>query len=245
LPPRPSGTLRPPPAPEPLDLTWNDDASVASEPTIAPIRKLAAPPGASLPPPPHSAPAGTDGPSSGPRSGPISGRSIGISPLARYTVEGELAIAQGESDTAISSFRKALAVLGPGGDPDSRAELYSRIGELRAIKGDTEGAISDFEKALALRPGHVPALESLITLCEAEKDWRGVMSAEERLLASLPSDTLRFERLIEFAARWETVMEKLHRARQLFERARELRPNDPIVVNQVRRITLKSIPPAG
>ena len=105
------------------------------------------------------------------------------------------------------------------------------------------GAISDFEKALALRPGHVPALESLLVLCAAEKDWRGVMSAEERLLAALPSDTMRFERLIEFASRWEGIAEKPQRAKVLFERANVLRPNDPIVTTQIRRITNKSFFP--
>ena len=153
-------------------------------------------------------------------------------------------MSQGDYDGAIASFRKALSVLGPAGDPDSRAEMYARIGELRAIKGDPENAIADFEKAIALRPGHLPALENLLMLCSSERDWRGAMSAEERLLVALPSDTLRFERLIEFASRWEGVADKPGRARLLFERARELRPNDPIVLEQIRRITVKSIPPA-
>jgi tetratricopeptide (TPR) repeat protein len=235
--------FRPPPPPEAVDFAWSDDGS--DELLIAPVRRLAAPPGASLPPPPAPPPVSTadNGPASGPRSGPISGRNIGISPLGRYTVEGELCVSQGDFVGAIAAFRKALSVLGPAGEPDSRAEMYARIGELRAIKGDTDDAISDFEKALALRPGHVFALESLLQLCAAERDWRGVMSAEERLLVALPSDTQRFERLIEFAARWEGAADKPGRARHLFERARELRPHDPIVLEQIRRLTIKSIPP--
>ena len=238
-------SYRPPPS-DTVDLGWGEDDFGSAAPRVAPLRPLAAPPGASLPPPPaHAASTttilGTDGPVSAPRSGPISGR--GISPFGRYTVEGELCASQGDKDGAIASFRKALSVLGPAGDPESRAEMYARIGEIRASRGDNDDAISDFEKALALRPGHMAALESLIALCAAEKDWRGVMSAEERLLSALPSDTMRFERLIEFAARWEGVAEKPQRARVLFERAKELRPYDPIVNNQIRRLVNKTNPP--
>ncbi|MDI1446354.1 tetratricopeptide repeat protein [Polyangium sp. 6x1] len=244
-PPRPPRTFHPPPPPDDVDLTWtNEGEDWGSMPRVIPLaRPLAAPPGASLPPPPMTSSGstsilGTDGPI----SSPISGREI--SPFARYTVEGELLASQGDPNGAIAAFRKALSVLGPGGDPHARAEMYVRIGELRSGHGEPEDAISDFEKALALRPGHLPALESLLLLCAKERDWRGVMSAEERMLAALPSDTLRFERLIEFAARWEGEADKPARARLLFERAREMRPHDPIVVEQIRRLTLKSLPPA-
>lgn len=244
---KPAGlpSFRPPPT-DSLDLGWNEDDFGLSAPPIAPARVFSAPPGASLPPPPSgmyggATITGSDGPISGPRSGPISARSI--SPFARHTIEGELLSSQGDLDGAIAAFRRALSVLGPAGDPDSRAEMYARIGEIRMSQGENDGAISDFEKALALRPGHVPALESLLVLCAAEKDWRGVMSAEERLLAALPSDTMRFERLIEFASRWEGIAEKPQRAKVLFERANVLRPNDPIVTTQIRRITNKSFFP--
>ncbi|MDC0742557.1 tetratricopeptide repeat protein [Polyangium mundeleinium] len=245
--PRPPRTFHPPPPPDDVDFTWtNDSEDWGSMPRVIPLaRPLSAPPGASLPPPPmpttssgSSSILGTDGPI----SSPISGREI--SPFARYTVEGELLASQGDPNGAIAAFRKALSVLGPGGDPHARAEMYVRIGELRSRHGEPEDAISDFEKALALRPGHIPALESLLLLCASERDWRGVMSAEERLLAALPTDTLRFERLIEFAARWEGEAEKPARARLLFERAREVRPQDPVVLEQIRRLTLKSLPPA-
>ncbi|MDI1481206.1 tetratricopeptide repeat protein [Polyangium sp. y55x31] len=243
--PRPPRTFHPPPPTDDVDLTWTEEGEDwGSMPRVIPLaRPLAAPPGASLPPPPMASSGsasilGTDGPI----SSPISGREI--SPFARYTVEGELLASQDDVNGAIAAFRKALSVLGPAGDPHSRAEMYVRIGELRSRHGEPEDAISDFEKALALRPGHIPALESLLLLCVSERDWRGVMSAEERLLAALPSDTLRFERLIEFAARWEGVADKPARARLLFERAREMRPNDPIVLEQIRRLTLKSLPPA-
>jgi tetratricopeptide (TPR) repeat protein len=161
--------------------------------------------------------------------------------LARYTVEGELLASQSDFPGAIALFRKALGLLGPSGEPNLRAEMYTRIGELRAQVGDLEDAISDYEKALALRPGYLPALESLIVLCSQAKDWRGVMSAEERLLAALDSTTVRFERMIEFAARWEVEAEKPGRARHLFERAREIQPNNPVLDEQIRRVALKQL----
>ncbi|MDC3961784.1 tetratricopeptide repeat protein [Polyangium jinanense] len=242
--PRPPRTFHPPPPPADVDLTWTGESEDwGSIPRVIPLaRPLAAPPGASLPPPPMTSSSSSSIGRDGPISSPISGREI--SPFARYTVEGELLASQGEVNGAINAFRKALSVLGPGGDPHSRAEMYVRIGELRSRHGQPEDAISDFEKALALRPGHLPALESLLQLCASERDWRGVMSAEERLIAALPSDTMRFERLIEFAARWEGEADKPARARLLFERAREMRPHDPIVREQIRRLTLKSLPPA-
>ncbi|TKD02707.1 tetratricopeptide repeat protein [Polyangium fumosum] len=244
--PRPPRTFHPPPPPDDVDLTWaEENEDWGSMPRVIPLaRPLAAPPGASLPPPPMATSSGSTSilGTDGPISSPISGREI--SPFARYTVEGELLASQGDPNGAIAAFRKALSVLGPSGDPHARAEMYVRIGELRSRHGEPDDAISDFEKALALRPGHIPALESLLLLCVSTRDWRGVMSAEERLLAALPSDTLRFERLIEFASRWEGEAEKPARARLLFERAREVRPQDPIVVEQIRRLALKSLPPA-
>jgi tetratricopeptide (TPR) repeat protein len=172
---------------------------------------------------------------------PSSRLTRGVSQLARYTVEGELLASQSDFPGAIALFRKALGLLGPSGEPNLRAEMYTRIGELRAQVGDLEDAISDYEKALALRPGYLPALESLIVLCSQAKDWRGVMSAEERLLAALDSTTVRFERMIEFAARWEVEAEKPGRARHLFERAREIQPNNPVLDEQIRRVALKQL----
>lgn len=196
----------------------------------------------------NSVPPPSAGPASGvPASGiptsvaPSSRLTRGVSQLARLTVEGELAASQGDFPGAIALFRKALGLLGPSGEPNLRAEMYTRIGELRAQSGDLEDAISDYEKALALRPGYQPALEALIVLCTKAKDWRGVMSAEERLLASLDSETVRFERMLEFAARWEVEAEKPGRARHLFERAREIQPNNPVLDEQIRRVALKMI----
>jgi tetratricopeptide (TPR) repeat protein len=231
---RPSITM---PPEEGIDLSWteDDDAFANPSPQILVARKLVAPPGASLPPPPVATI--SDAPPSS-RSGhqmsPISGREI--SPFARYAVEGELLASQGEHAGAIAEFRKALAVLGPTGDPDARAEMYVRIGVLRKRKGDTDDAISDFEKALALRPGHRSALECLIELCAQERDWRGLLSAEERLLLTLHNPDLRFERLVEFAVRWEETSDKPARAKMLYERAREIRPHDAAVLGRIRQL---------
>ena len=208
-----------------------DDEWARVDPVLLLGRQFDAPPGASLPPPsvsyppssssfppPLRTPVAFSSSNTGapPSVAPVSGAPLSvvpssvvpssrlgreISPLARYTVEGELLASQGDIPGAIALFRKALGLLGPSGEPNLRAEMYTRIGELRAQRGDLEDAISDYEKALALRPGHVPALEALIVLCSQEQDWRGVMSAEERLLACIESTTVRFERMFEFAAR--------------------------------------------
>jgi tetratricopeptide (TPR) repeat protein len=226
--------------PEDIDLSWGEDDFADPFPQITVTRKLAAPPGASLLPPPISS-SSADAPPPSSRSGhqvsPISGREI--SPFARYAVEGELLASQGDHAGAIAEFRKALSVLGPTGDPDARAEMYVRIGGLRKRKGDTDDAISDFEKALALRPGHRAALESLIELCAQEQDWRGLLSAEERLLLTLQNPDLRFERLVEFGVRWEEVADKPARAKLLYERAREIRPHDPALLGRIRQLASK------
>lgn len=198
-------------------------------------------------PPPSVGPASGAPPSGVPASGiptsvaPSSRLTRGVSQLARLTVEGELLASQNDFPGAIALFRKALGLLGPSGEPNLRAEMYTRIGELRAQAGDLDDAISDYEKALALRPAYQPALEALIVLCTKAKDWRGVMSAEERLLACLDSETVRFERMLEFAARWEGEADKPGRARHLFERAREIQPNNPVLDEQIRRVALKMI----
>jgi tetratricopeptide (TPR) repeat protein len=223
--------------PENVDLSWDDESpSSADMVAIAAPRPLAAPPGASLPPPPGASL--PPPPADGPVSSPISGREI--SPFARYVVEGEVLAVEGDHAGAIAAYRKALSVLGPAGDPEARAEMYTRIGDLRVVKGDRDDAAADFEKALALRPGHVPALSSLIEVYAATKDWRGLISAEERLLSALhESDDARFERLMKYGARWEDVADKPQRAKQLYGRASDIRPDDPAVHARLVQVALK------
>jgi hypothetical protein len=227
--------------PENVEFSWSEDDLSWADPTAhsSVTRPLAAPPGASLPPPPMPSAHETPPPSSpisGPISSPISGREISL--FARYAIEGEVLAAQGENEGAIGEFRKALAVLGPTGDPEARAEMYVRIGDLRRKRGDVDSAIADFEKALALRPRHRVALEALIALCAQEQDWRGLLSAEERLLLALPEE-VRFERMVQFGVLWEEVIDKPARAKLLYERALDIRPNDPAARGRLRGLMNK------
>jgi tetratricopeptide (TPR) repeat protein len=160
---------------------------------------------------------------------------IETSPAVGHRDAGDGLLAAKDHEGALGEYRKALGFLGHG-DTEERAELYVRLATAKWGQEKRKEAISNLDKALTLRPEYRPALEALVVLNVAERDYRAVHLAEERLLAALPSDDDRFERLVEFGDRWEHLAEDSSRARSSFERARELCPDDIGVLGKLRRL---------
>ncbi|EYF07360.1 hypothetical protein [Chondromyces apiculatus] len=228
-PPKPSYSAPPGPsysAPPPR-ASWSARPPAASRSVPPPAQGGSKPPswaqalqasGGSVPPPGWSAP---------PVASPYG-------PAEQYLSEGERLIAEGDLDGALTEFKKALAVLGLG-QKRERAEVHVRIAEVRWRQERRREAIAAFEKALQIIPEYRPALEALIVLNVDERDLRGLHAAEERFLAHVTGEDERFQHMIQFAERWQSLAEDAERARVYYERARAIRPDDLHVLRTLRR----------
>ncbi len=160
---------------------------------------------------------------------------VETSPAVRHRDSGDAMLASKDHEAALGEYRKALGYLAPG-DTEERAELYVRLATAKWGQEKRKEAISNLDKALTLRPEYLPALEALVVLNVAERDFRAVHLAEERLLDAILNDAERFEHLIEFGDRWESMGADPARARASFERARDIRPEDLVVLGKLRRL---------
>ncbi|WP_437573018.1 tetratricopeptide repeat protein [Sorangium sp. So ce887] len=156
-------------------------------------------------------------------------------PVAQYLVAGDTLAAASDLDGALTAYKKALALVGVV-QRDARAEVHLRIAHARWRQERHREAIEGFEKALALAPEHRPALEALVELHLAERDFARLRTAEERLLTRVEGDADRFALLVRFAEHWEIVAGDPERAQQLLERARELGPDDAAVLRSLGRL---------
>ncbi|WP_437497048.1 tetratricopeptide repeat protein [Sorangium sp. So ce1099] len=156
-------------------------------------------------------------------------------PAAQYLAAGDTLAAAWDLEGALTAYKKALVLVGAA-QRDARAEVYLRIAHARWRQEKHREAIEGFEKALALAPEHRPALEALAELHLAERDFDALRTAEERLLARVEADADRFGLLVQLAERWEIIAGDADRARELLERARELRPDDAAVLRSLGRL---------
>ncbi|AUX44084.1 uncharacterized protein SOCE26_055440 [Sorangium cellulosum] len=156
-------------------------------------------------------------------------------PVAQYLAAGDTLAAAWDLEGALTAYKKALALVGAA-QRDARAEVHLRIGYARWRQEKRREAIASFEKALSLAPEHRPALEALVELHLAERDFAALRTAEERLLSRVEGDDDRLALLVQYAERWEVIAGDLERAREVLERARELRPDDAAVLRGLDRL---------
>ncbi|WP_437668652.1 tetratricopeptide repeat protein [Sorangium sp. So ce131] len=156
-------------------------------------------------------------------------------PVAQYLAAGDTLAAAWDLEGALTAYKKALALVGAA-HRDARAEVHLRIGYARWRQEKRRDAIASFEKALSLAPEHRPALEALVELHLAERDFAALRTAEERLLSRVEGDDDRFVLLVQYAERWEVIAGDPGRAREVLERARELRPDDAAVLRGLDRL---------
>ena len=165
---------------------------------------------------------------------------------AEHVAAGDALRSAGDGEGALAAYKRALGMLGVGA-PAERAEIYVRQGQVKQGQDKRREAIANFEKALALKPpaegasaaiaaAHLAALEALLELNVAEGDWRAVAASEERVLATLRDDEARFAHLVQFGGRWLLTAGDSVRARAAFERAREIRPDDPGLLEKLRGV---------
>ena len=206
--------------------------------SVPPARPVSAPPTPSSPTEPSSGPptAVTSAAEPPTPTAPLAAPE----PAPPPTVESHLAaaeahVAAGDDEAALGELKKALGLLGAAATAE-RADIYVRVGQAKQRQHKRKEAISNYDKALHLAPEHTPALEALLELSVAERDWRAVQGAEERLLASVAGEDARFRRLVEYGDRWRDVAEDPRRALAAFERARELRPDDVPLLERLQAL---------
>jgi len=153
--------------------------------------------------------------------------------FADHVAEGDALAAAKDHEGALGAYKRALGLLGPAAK-DERADVHVRIGQVKQLQEKRREAIASFEKALSISSGHTTALLALLELNVAEGDLRAVQVAEDRVLATISDPALCFARLVEFGARWQDQAGDPVRARVAFERAAELRPDDPGVLARLR-----------
>jgi tetratricopeptide (TPR) repeat protein len=153
--------------------------------------------------------------------------------IAELIAAAEAAIAAQALDDASAELKKALAR--GTATPGERATIYVRMGDVKRAQGKAREAVSNYEKALSIVPGHRVALDATLELAVAEKDVKGIAAAEDRLLALEKDLGLRFELLTAYAKRWEDAGDAA-RARARYEAARDLRPEDVRVLDELARI---------
>jgi tetratricopeptide (TPR) repeat protein len=209
---------RAPSVPAPAPSVPAPVASVPAPAPSAPAPVTSVPaPVASVPAPAPSAPA--------PPPAPVT--------FADHVTEGDGLAAAKDHEGALAAYKRALGMLGTGATTD-RADVHVRIGQVKQRQEKRREAIASFEKALSISSAHTTALTALLDLNVAEGDLRAVQVAEDRVLATLSDPAERFARLLEFGARWHDRAGDPVRARATFERAAELRPDDPGVLGRLR-----------
>jgi len=124
---------------------------------------------------------------------------------------------------AIEHALEAIRIL-----PEDPAAHYT-LGEAYMRVGERERAAEAFQAVAQLAPrtsGGVSALRRLASIREAQGDTSAAISDNERLLEWRPADTssyLALARLYGKVGRWDRVKESL-------EKARQLAPRDPAVI---------------
>ncbi len=150
---------------------------------------------------------------------------------------GDRLAAEDKTEDALTEYKKALGMLAVDATK-YRAEVFVRIAGLKMKQGKHREAIATYEKAIAALPTHRKALEALIDATVAEQDWRGLQAAEEKLFSALTDNDELFKCLIASADRWGGVVLDAQRARELLERARELKPANSVVIDKLHRLYL-------
>src|SRR5262249_5549329 len=123
--------------------------------------------------------------------------------VADHVREGDACVRGGAPEVALACYRKALGLLGSSGASGSEpASVYVSIAAVKRAQGKAREAISNFEKALQASPGYRPALEALLELNLAERDWRAVQATEEKLLGLTEGEDSQFAMLVTYGTRW-------------------------------------------
>ena len=106
---------------------------------------------------------------------------------------GRMAYGAGEFDRAEEIYTSTIERLGDTAPDEELVELYKTLGQIALKRGADEQAREYLEKTIQLQPGNAEALKSLISLCEQQEYWRGVVDYASELQTLLSDPLERFE----------------------------------------------------
>ncbi len=106
---------------------------------------------------------------------------------------GRCAEAQGDLTLAEAIYTELVESVGHGESEAELVGLYKTLGQLAFKSGNSEKARAYLEKTVALQPGSNDALKNLMTLCEQQGYWQGVVDYAKELQDLLTDPLERFE----------------------------------------------------
>ena len=113
-----------------------------------------------------------------------------IAPTAMLLIKrGMRELANSAAQEALDDLEAALVL-----DPNA-PDAYLRRGLARFELGDYPGALADIQETLNREPRHFPALQSLSRIAEAREDFKGALTAWQKVLELSPKTPDGEERL--------------------------------------------------
>jgi tetratricopeptide (TPR) repeat protein len=161
----------------------------------------------------------------------LSGTSVVASGPPLWVAAREAYQAQ-QWDVAQVAYQRLLASLDET-DTEQRTEVYFQLGRIAAAGGERDRAVDCFERALALSAEHRPTLDALVALCESEGNWTRAIEYRRQILESVFDSKERLSQLKEIGDLWNDKVNNSSRAIEVFEEARDLYPEDHIVLHRL------------
>jgi putative PEP-CTERM system TPR-repeat lipoprotein len=130
---------------------------------------------------------------------------------------GEIALANGRADDALSLYNRASAV----SEGKNEAELRTRAAQMRLATGDTERALRDLEKISTVDAGNYQADLALVAAHLGKRDYEKALQSVASLEKKQPENPLTYN------TRGIVLVNKqdIPGARAAFEKALSLQPN--------------------
>jgi len=137
--------------------------------------------------------------------------------------------------SALTNYQKVLTALSED-DTEQRTDVYFRLGNIKREQNQARQAINNYEKALALNADHRPTLEALVDVYAKANDWKQVAAYRRQVLDSVMDGDERYEILNTIGDIWAEKEKNPHKAIEALEEARELRPNDHVLLHKLLQL---------
>lgn len=157
-------------------------------------------------------------------------------------LKGELCLRAADYTGAAQAFARRVE---EGGEPAQLATLHHKLGVLYQDRlGDPARASAHLQTALASDPANFDALERVGAIHVAARNWTGAADAFKRLVESEPEPTRLARYLCTCARIAEEGFGEIETAVGYSERALELMPGDPALLERLTRLyeRLKNLP---
>ena len=143
---------------------------------------------------------------------------------------GELLYQREDWDRAFKIFQTILVHHREGLPPAAVVEVFFRQGGIKLKVGERRKAQDFFRKALDIDPRHVPTLEALTALHEAQGDWDDVIHYRRQLVGLITDDLQRFQALVSIGEILHQQMRNTRMAIEAWQEAMQVQPTSKLVL---------------